>query len=92
MLSNENHGFANANRELLDGRIGMLESFLSNPNSVVMTIDRQTAERWVMEMKTLKRAFDRYEACFKDEQDTKRRYEKQIMEIRLAEMRANRQS
>lgn len=89
MLPNENKPFADYHRELLDGRRQMLNSFLANPNSIVMTIDRSTAAEWLLEIDAHIRAFDRYEACLRDEQTTKNRYEKERNERRLEEFRRN---
>ena len=84
MLSNENHQFAQAHRDLLDVRLEMLESFLSVPDKDLMIIDRETAEVWAKEIRSHIRAFDRYEMCFKDEQDTKNRYQDRLRDIKLA--------
>ena len=87
MLPNENGPFATHHRDLLRDKIDMLQDRL-NDNLDTVELPRELAVQWIVELRSHIRAFDRYEVCFRDEQTTKHRYEKERMEKMLADRKA----
>ena len=88
MLPNENGPFATYHRDLLRDKIDMLNDRL-NDNLDTVELPRELAGKWIVELRSHVRALDRYEACLRDEQTTKNRYEKERYERRLEEFRRN---
>lgn len=92
MLPNENPAFAALHRDQLRDQIDWMESAINGSDSSEVIVTREDLEGWILKMRGHIRAFDRYELCFKDEQDTKNRYEKKLTEIRLEQWKKDRTS
>lgn len=82
MLPHENEPFAQTHIKYLADIRTQLEAILADPKQF-QALTPELLLEWASQLKRSERAFYRYQICFKDEQDSKHRYEQQRMEARL---------
>lgn len=90
MLPHEIEPFSSYHINQLLEKRDYVEEILSQQAGDVVEIPRLRLENWARELFTAARAIERFAACFKDEQETKRRYEIILRDQRLEKMRAER--